>query len=127
MRTTPPELVAVATALSELAAEVRQLRLDLAVGRGGDAPGDAAVVIAIAASVGSRWFSARELYAHARTDATLMHTLACALLDTPRQAGKFLRRLTGRPVGGFLVERGPARRDGAWWRLVPWDGAGVRE
>jgi hypothetical protein len=80
---------------------------------------DRADGLAIATAVQGRVFSAGELLAHT----TVNRDLAQALrgLTTPRQVGKRLRRLAGRDLGGFVLQRVGSDRDGTLWAVqVGW-------
>ena len=63
---------------------------------------DAAFIVALASSVGSRVFSSSALLAHAQVDDTLRSALGDT---TPRRLGKRLARLEGHEVAGFVVSR----------------------
>jgi hypothetical protein len=75
---------------------------------------DPAVLVAtIAAAVGDRAFSARELVAHARV---VGGPVAVALGGlSARRLGKKLRKLAGQEFDGLVVEHLGADRDGAIW------------
>jgi hypothetical protein len=61
-----------------------------------------------------------ELISHARVDAALGAALLAADLVSPREVGKLLRRLEGRPVAGLRLERSGLERAGIVWRVQVW-------
>lgn len=79
----------------------------------------ARLVVTMAARVGARSFTAADLLKHARpeVDPDLGAALADCLIDSPKQLGRELRRLEGRPIAGFIVERVADGRDGIAWRV----------
>jgi hypothetical protein len=78
---------------------------------------DDALVLAIAASTDSRHFSTRELFRHAAIDGALKRALDDACVENPRQCGKWLRRVEGRPIAGIANECVDLdHRDGIIWR-----------
>ena len=88
-----------------------------ATGHGPRDDADAALVETIAAAVGGRRFSAKELLAHGRVDARLAAAIAATDTDTPRELGKLFQRLDGRPCNGLVLERVSASRDGLVWAV----------
>ena len=76
-------------------------------------------VSSIAAAIGDRMFTARELAAHADSvDPILKAALERAGCDgDSRRLGKRLQRAEGRPLQGYKVERIGSDRDGAIWRI----------
>ena len=69
-----------------------------ATGHGPRDDADAALVQTIAAAVGGRRFTAKELLAHGRVDPRLAAAIAATDTDTPRALGKLFQRLDGAPV-----------------------------
>jgi hypothetical protein len=79
---------------------------------------DGALVQTIAAAVGRRRFTARELLAHGRVDAPLAAAIAATDTDSARELGKLFQRLEGRPCsGGVVLERVDVSRDGLVWAV----------
>ena len=89
-----------------------------ATGHGPRDDADAALVQTIAAAVGGRRFTAKELLAHGRVDARLAAAIAATDTDTPRELGKLFQRLDGRPCNGLVLERADVSRDGLVWCVV---------
>lgn len=105
-------------ALAALAAEVRELRQRIEAIEAANGPRDAAdraLLPAIAEAVGSRAFSARDLWRHRRVDAALAAGLLAADVDSVRSLGHVLRRLSHTAGPIRLVSVG-ASRDGLRWR-----------
>jgi hypothetical protein len=93
----PADLVTVVALLRRIDA-----KLDRLLAPSPCATDDVALVVAIAASIGSRVFASDELLAHAAVDETLRAALE---RTTPRRLGKRLRRLIDRDVAGFTLRR----------------------
>jgi hypothetical protein len=103
------------TRLASIEADLRDLRdiVDrLTAGR--VAADDRPFLDAVAAAVGDRLFSCRELINHAIVDATLRSALGDV---TARRLGKRLRRLSGSPIGPYRVMCVDRDQDGQIWRL----------
>ena len=101
--------------LDVLEAEVRTLRNDLArvVRLKPDPVSDAAFLMAVAAAIQGRTFSARELVNHATVDSELRAALRG--VTSARRIGKRLHRLADRTVGGLRLIRVDRDRDGTIW------------
>jgi hypothetical protein len=101
----------------ELLAEVRQLRGDLArlQGRSTLSRADRRILSkllpALAGALGSELFLSCELLEHAAVG------LVCKGMSA-RQLGRLLRRSTGVPVDGYLVERVDEEAGAVVWRVV---------
>jgi hypothetical protein len=66
---------------------------------------EAAVLPAIARSIGGRHFTSDELFAHAAVDPALAAALAAADITNTRELGKLLSRLEVQPVAGVSIVR----------------------
>ena len=76
----------------------------------------AAALVALAASVQYRTFTAVSAIEHAQqADPELLSALHTAGVATPRTLGRWLRTLQGKPIAGLRVERLDKDRDGALW------------
>jgi len=75
-----------------------------------------AALLALAASVEFRTFTARSAVEHAKqADPELLAALKAAGVDEPRTLGRWLRTLQEAPLAGFRVERLRRDGDGALW------------
>ena len=101
-------------------AEVRGLRADLARRRDGHDPAaDGRLVLALVAAAGSRAFAAPDVLRHAAVDSQLHAALQALGLQTARQVGHALRRVVGRDLAGFSVQRIGRDERGALWSIGP--------
>jgi hypothetical protein len=109
----------IAPTLAELAAEIAMLRDRVVVLEGRHRTRDAlhtAALVALAAAVQYRTFTAKSAIAHAQqVDAALLAALHAAGVDTPRTLGRWLRTLRRTPVAGLRVERLGTTNEGALW------------
>ena len=106
--------------LSELVAEVRGLRADLARDRrpAAHAADHVAFMLALGAAVADRAFSAREVNQHAAlVDGALRAALAAAGLVNARRIGKFFRTIEGQTIGGLRLDRIGSDSEGVVWRV----------
>ncbi len=115
-----PEHAALRAELAVVRAEqaAQRARVEQLEARNG--PRDAAegaVLLAIAAAVGSRQFTSRELLVHAEQDADLAGALLDADCMSVRETGKLLARLSWQPVDGYQLERAGTVREGIVWRV----------
>src|SRR4051812_46656141 len=103
----------------ELLGEVRGLRAELARAHAGAAVPVAchALLAEIAAHVGERAFTSSELLQHADTANAWLDALADAGAATPRRAGKLFRKIAGRNLSGFVVERTGRESGGTVWAV----------
>ncbi len=124
MLTADPETM---TVLTEIRDELRALRLatertgGAALSRA-DRAALAVLLPAIAASVGSYTFTARELIDHAQAAdlelrTAIERTLGPITDGTARRIGKLLKRADGCTLYGFVVVRIGDGRDGALWSI----------
>jgi hypothetical protein len=81
---------------------------------------DARVGRAIAEATSGRAFTGRELMRHRTVDPSLSATLAEALIDSPRQLGKALRRIETMEDSGVIVERVRVDHRAIVWRVRVW-------
>ena len=95
----------------------RVARLEARTGSGPRGAADVRLLMAIAESAGGRPFGAAELLAHSQVDARLARALLAAFIETPRELGKRLHRLEGRPVAGLVLRRDGSDRAGLIWRV----------
>jgi hypothetical protein len=79
---------------------------------------DAAVIRALAATVGSVPFTSAEVIVHARVVPALRQALAAARATTARRLGKRLERLADQAVAGVAVTRIGEESSGRIWQLV---------
>jgi hypothetical protein len=103
--------------LARVAALERQVAA-LVAGRGARDAGDVALLVAIAADVGSLPFSARELWRRRRHAPELAAAIEVADLCSVREVGGWLRRMSGAETAGWTVERLRKSRHGMAWRVV---------
>lgn len=78
---------------------------------------DLRVLLALASSVGTLRFSARDVLRHATHVAALHEAIALADCGTSRSLGRLLRRVEGRSVEGITLARVGAGRGGWIWAL----------
>jgi len=118
-----PQLADLARAVRELTLEVRAWRAEQRdraelTPRPALSRADQALVQillpAIAGAVGSDWFVVHEVIALAAVQLVLQGRNA-------HQVGRLLRRASGRPVAGLLVERGGTESQRTQWRVVATD------
>ena len=121
----PPDRSSLGTVPSENAADARVTRLEATVAalvhrveqlERAHAPhaghDDESFLATIRAHVGARVFTARALRRHARLHPALAATLAHS---TTAQVGLRLRRMAGRTVGAYRLQRVKRDNRGTWW------------
>jgi hypothetical protein len=100
-----------------LEARVRELERRLAPHGPRDAT-DEALVRVIASVAGDLPFTAAALWRRRAVDRALASALENCDLDSPKQIGKAVRRCEGRNVGGIVMQRVGANREGIIWRVL---------
>ncbi len=115
-----PEHAALRAELAVVRAEqaAQRARVEQLEARNG--PRDAAegaVLLAIAAAVGSRAFTSRELMAHAEQDPALGEALFEADITSARECGHLLRRLSWAAADGYRLVRAGSSRHGLIWEV----------
>jgi hypothetical protein len=78
---------------------------------------DAAVLLAIAETIGDRRFTASQLLAHAEVSPALHEALQAADIVDTRDLGWFCRRVHGSPRPSVQLERAGECRIGILWRV----------
>jgi hypothetical protein len=76
------------------------------------------LLIAIAAAVADRAFSAAEVMAHAVYDEPLQRALAAAGISNARRLGKLFRRFEGSDIAGLQLQRIGSDYQGIIWRVA---------
>lgn len=96
------------------ALEFRVAHLEKARRDSDDRDGD--VLLALRASAGDRAFTAKDVVERAAVDVELRRVLRDAGLSSPRRLGAFCKRIRGRSIGEFRLDRlGEKVEDGVVW------------
>ena len=80
---------------------------------------DARLLLALADSIGSEPFTAKDVFEHVRikSDTTLAAALREADIEAGRGLGWWARRMAGEPCDGLCIVRCDDGRDGAVWQV----------
>jgi hypothetical protein len=116
---TPTTIAREAVDVERLVAALEALETRVRVLEGRERARDelhAAAIVALAAAVQYRTFTAKSAIAHARhADRDLLEALRVAGVDTPRTLGRWLRTVQRTPIAGLRVECQGKNGDGALW------------